>query len=199
MGRVPEGERLVRRQRGARGCRDGCRTLQQLRLRAAYGASGQQPALNTALQTLSPVAGPNGQGVLTPNTLGNQDLKPERVEGLELGFETSMFNDRFGIDFTYFHDKSKDAILSRGVAPSTGSARHNQFFNSGQITKQGIELALKGQIVNTARLRVGRELHARHPLVEDRPPERPRYHDRPRSRRRTASGTRRSTGSRTRC
>ena len=124
------------------------KTFNSLRLRAAYGASGQQPALNTALQTLSPVAGPNGQGVLTPNTLGNLNLKPERVEGLELGFETSMFSDRFGVDFTYFRDKSKDAILQRGVAPSTGFGAQQQFFNSGQITKQGIELALKGQIVN---------------------------------------------------
>jgi TonB-linked SusC/RagA family outer membrane protein len=122
--------------------------VNSLRLRAAYGASGQQPALNTALQTLSPAAGPNGQGILTPNTLGNKDLKPERVEGLELGFETGMFSDRFGIDFTYFRDKSKDAILSRGVAPSSGFGSQNQFFNSGQITKQGVELGLKGQIVN---------------------------------------------------
>ena len=119
-----------------------------LRLRAAYGASGQQPALNTALQTLSPVAGPNGQGILTPSTLGNEELKPERVEGLELGFETGMFSDRFGIDFTYYRDRSKDAILSRGVAPSTGFGSNNQFFNAGEITKQGIELGLKGQILN---------------------------------------------------
>ena len=119
-----------------------------LRLRAAYGASGQQPALNTALQTLSPAAGPNGQGILTPNTLGNQDLKPERVEGLELGFETGMFSDRFGIDFTYYHDRSRDAILSRGVAPSSGFGSQNQFFNAGQITKQGVELGLKAQIIN---------------------------------------------------
>jgi len=125
------------------------KAFSSLRLRGAYGASGQQPALNTALQTLKPVAGPNGQGVLTPYTLGNPDLKPERVEGLELGFETSMFSDRFGIDFTYFHDKSKDAILSRSVAPSTGFGDTLQFFNSGLIAKQGIELGLKGQIVNT--------------------------------------------------
>jgi outer membrane receptor protein involved in Fe transport len=122
--------------------------INSLRLRAAYGASGQQPALNTALQTLSPVAGPGGQGVLTPNSLGNKNLKPERVEGLELGFETGMFSDRFGIDFTYFRDQSKDAILSRGVPPSTGFGSTNQFFNAGQITKQGVELALKGQIIN---------------------------------------------------
>ena len=125
------------------------KAFSSLRLRGAYGASGQQPALNTALQTLKPVAGPNGQGVLTPYTLGNPELKPERVEGLELGFETSMFSDRFGIDFTYFHDKSKDAILSRSVAPSTGFGDTLQFFNSGLIAKQGIELGLKGQIVNT--------------------------------------------------
>jgi TonB-linked SusC/RagA family outer membrane protein len=119
-----------------------------LRLRGAYGASGQQPALNTALQTLSPAAGFGGQGVLTPNSLGNEELKPERVEGLELGFETGMFSDRFGIDFTYYRDRSKDAILARGVAPSSGFSATNQFFNAGQITKQGVELALKGQIVN---------------------------------------------------
>jgi TonB-linked SusC/RagA family outer membrane protein len=119
-----------------------------LRLRAAYGSSGQQPALNTALQTLTPVAGPNGQGILTPSSLGNQDLKPERVDGLELGFETGLFSDRFGVDFTYYHDRSNDAILSRGVAPSSGFGSSNQFFNAGQITKQGVELALKGQIVN---------------------------------------------------
>jgi outer membrane receptor protein involved in Fe transport len=122
--------------------------MNSLRLRAAYGASGQQPALNTALQTLSPVAGPNGQGVLTPNTLGNINLKPERVEGLELGFETGMFSDRVGIDFTYFRDRSRDAILSKGVAPSSGFGVNNQFFNAGQITKQGVELGLKGQIIN---------------------------------------------------
>jgi TonB-linked SusC/RagA family outer membrane protein len=122
--------------------------INSLRLRAAFGASGQQPALNTALQTLSPVPGPNGQGVLTPNTLGNTDLKPERVEGLELGFETGMFSDRFGIDFTYFRDVSKDAILSRGVAPSSGFGVNNQFFNAGQITKQGVELGVKGQLIN---------------------------------------------------
>ena len=122
--------------------------INSLRFRAAYGASGQQPALNTALQTLSPVAGPGGQGVLTPNTLGNVALKPERVEGLELGFETGMLNDRVGVDFTYYRDQSKDAILNRGVAPSSGFGSNNQFFNAGQITKQGIELGLKGQILN---------------------------------------------------
>ncbi len=119
-----------------------------LRLRAAYGGSGQQPGLNTALRTLTPGAGPNGVGILTPNTLGNATLKPERVLGTELGFETGLFDDRFGVDFTYFNDVSKDAILSRAVAPGTGFGASSQFFNAGEITKHGIEALLKGQLVN---------------------------------------------------
>jgi TonB-linked SusC/RagA family outer membrane protein len=122
--------------------------LSSLRLRGAYGASGQQPALNTALRTLTPAVGPNASGVLSPNALGNPELKPERVLGTELGFETGLLNDRLGIDFTYFRDKSKDAILSRGVAPGTGFGASTQFFNAGEITKSGIEALIKAQLVN---------------------------------------------------
>jgi TonB-linked SusC/RagA family outer membrane protein len=122
--------------------------LNSLRLRGAFGASGQQPALNSALRTLTPAAGPNSTGVLSPNTLGNPDLKPERVLGTELGFETGMFGDRFGIDFTYFNDVSKDAILSRSVAPGTGFGASTQFFNAGEIRKHGVEALIKGQLVN---------------------------------------------------
>jgi TonB-linked SusC/RagA family outer membrane protein len=127
--------------------------LNSMRLRAAYGGSGQQPSLNTALQTLAPVAGPNGKSILTPSQIGNPFLKPERVLGSELGFETGMFSDRFGIDFTYFHDDSRDAILSRGVAPGTGfgaapGAINSQFFNAGEIVKSGIEALLKAQVMN---------------------------------------------------
>ena len=122
--------------------------IDDLRFRAAYGGSGQQPGVNTALRTLSPVAGPNGATVLTPNTVGNPNLKPERVLGTELGFEAGMFKDRIGIDFTVYSDVSHDAILSRSVAPSTGFGASTQFVNAGEIDKHGIELALKGQVIN---------------------------------------------------
>ena len=121
--------------------------LNSLHLRAAYGGSGQQPAALSALQTLQSVPGSGGHGALTPLQLGNPNLKPERVLGSEAGFEASMFSDRVGADFTYFHEVSNDAILSRQIAPSTGFGG-TQFFNAGQIVKQGIELGLKGQLVN---------------------------------------------------
>jgi TonB-linked SusC/RagA family outer membrane protein len=125
--------------------------IDNLRLRAAYGGSGQQPGYNTALRTLTPVAGPNSQSVLTPSSFGNPNLKPERVLGMEFGFEAGLLQERLGVDFTYFNDVSHDAILSRSVAPSTGFGASSQFFNAGEITKHGIELELKGQLMNQRR------------------------------------------------
>jgi TonB-linked SusC/RagA family outer membrane protein len=122
--------------------------LTNLRFRGAYGASGQQPGVNTALRTLSPVAGPGGATVLTTGTYGNETLKPERVLGTELGFEAGLFDDRVGVDFTFFNDVSLDAILSRSVPPSTGFGGTSQFINAGRIDKHGIELGLKGQIIS---------------------------------------------------
>jgi TonB-linked SusC/RagA family outer membrane protein len=122
--------------------------IDELRLRGAYGGSGQQPLTNSALRTLAPVAGPNGQTTLTNSTIGNPDLKPERVLGTELGFEAAMFGDRFGVDLTLYRDVSKDAILASTVAPSTAFGASTQYVNAGQINKQGYELALKGQILN---------------------------------------------------
>lgn len=125
--------------------------INNLRFRAAYGVAGQQPGYNTALRTLSPVAGPNSASTLSPSTFGNPELKPERVLGTELGFEAGLFNDRLGIDFTYYNETSKDAILSRGVAPSTGFGASSQFFNAGQINKYGVEASLKAQVVQRRR------------------------------------------------
>ena len=125
--------------------------IDELRFRGAYGGSGQQPLTNSALRTLAPVAGPGGQTTLTNSTIGNSNLKPERVLGAELGFEAGMFSDRLGVDLTLFRDVSKDAILASTVAPSTAFGASTQFKNAGQINKKGYELALRGQLLNERR------------------------------------------------
>jgi len=126
--------------------------ISSLKLRLAYGQSGQQPQVFTALRTLSPVAGPAGTGALTPLAVGNPDLKPERGVETEAGFDASFLQDRLGLDFTYYHTATKDAILSRGVAPSTGFGASTQFVNAGEILNQGIEMLLKAQIINRENL-----------------------------------------------
>ena len=124
--------------------------INTFKLRAAYGQSGTQPEIFTALRTLRPVPG-FGSGALTPQFLGNANLGPERGIETELGFDASFLEDRIGLDFTYYHTRTKDAILSRQVAPSTGFGANNQFVNAGAILNRGVEALIKGQILNGTR------------------------------------------------
>jgi TonB-linked SusC/RagA family outer membrane protein len=113
--------------------------LNTFKLRAAYGESGQQPATFSALRTYSAITGGDGGSGVTPNSLGNPDLKPERGKEVEVGFDASGLNDRVSLEFSAYRRNTEDAILSAPVAPSTGFAG-NRFTNIGLIRTQGLEL-----------------------------------------------------------
>jgi len=127
-----------------------------LKLRAAYGHSGQQPDAFAALATY--LAG--GAGTVTPGALGNPNLGPERSYETELGFDAGFLNDRAGIEFTYYTGTTKDAILSRDVAPSTGfggepnvvTGKGIQYFNAGRVARNGVELLLRAQPIERENL-----------------------------------------------
>jgi TonB-linked SusC/RagA family outer membrane protein len=110
-----------------------------LRLRSAYGESGRQPNAFSALRTFQPVPGPGSSNAVTPNSLGNPDLRPERGKELEVGFEAGLFN-RVTLDFTYFNKRTVDVIVSQPVAPSVGFPG-NQLRNLGRVDNGGIELS----------------------------------------------------------
>jgi TonB-linked SusC/RagA family outer membrane protein len=115
-----------------------------LKLRAAYGQSGQQPANYDALRTYSPVAGPGDVAAATPQTIGNANLGPEKGEEIELGFDAGFFNDRLGLEFTYYNKKTNDAILLREIPGSLGFSG-SQPFNAGEVSNTGLELLARGR------------------------------------------------------
>ena len=108
--------------------------INALRLRAAYGAAGRQPTAFSALQTFTPVVGPNGTNAITPGSVGNADLRPERGTETEVGFETGLFN-RLSVDFTYYNKTTNNEIVQQPVAPSTGFSG-NQLANLGKVDQQ---------------------------------------------------------------
>ena len=120
--------------------------VDQLRLRTAYGLSGQQPDAFAALQTYAPQTGPGDLPIVSPQFPGNPNLKPERGQELEVGFEASLIK-RIGIDFTYFDKHTKDAILQRQSAPSSGFP-NAQFVNIGRISNHGFELGINANAVS---------------------------------------------------
>lgn len=85
-------------------------------------------------------------------TLGNANLKPEITTAYEIGTELSFFNNRFGVDFTYYQNNSKNQILAIPIPNSTGYGF--SVINAGEVENKGLELALKGTVIRTPDLNV---------------------------------------------
>jgi TonB-linked SusC/RagA family outer membrane protein len=111
-----------------------------LKLRAAYGLAGKQPDVFAARRLYQPATGPGNISVLTPQAIGNPDLKPEVGQELEVGFDAGLFNDLIGVNLTYFRQRTQDAIVMRQVSPSIGFPGF-QFVNVGEVSNRGVELA----------------------------------------------------------
>lgn len=126
--------------------------LNTLRLRTAWGQSGEQPASFSALRTWSPVTGPQNTAGVTPNTVGNPNLTAEVGEETEIGFDSDLLGRRLGLQFTYYHKLTKDAILERDLPPS-GGFTGQQFVNAGRIVNKGVETQLNALLIDRPGLR----------------------------------------------
>lgn len=121
--------------------------LNTFRLRAAYGESGQQPAAFAALRSYAPATGRGDVAAVTTSTVGNPDLGPERGKELELGFDASFLGERLGLEFTYYDQRTTDAIVLRSIAPSTGFAG-SQWVNIGEMVNRGVEMMLDAHVLS---------------------------------------------------
>ena len=125
-----------------------------LRLRGTWGTTGRSPS-SGSLETYSAspyllTASSIVSGV-TPSNPGNPDLKPERGEEIEAGFDLGLFNERLGIELTYFNKTSRDLILSRPLAPSSGFSQ-NPDVNIGELVNKGFEVAANAQLITRQNL-----------------------------------------------
>ncbi|MBS1659056.1 MAG: SusC/RagA family TonB-linked outer membrane protein [Bacteroidetes bacterium] len=80
-------------------------------------------------------------------TLGNPNLKPEKVTSWEVGADLRFVNNKIGLDVTYYESKSEDQIVPAPIAGSTGFQQ--QYLNSGSIKNSGFEVALNLTPVKT--------------------------------------------------
>lgn len=75
------------------------------------------------------------------------DIKPEKIQSWELGFEAKAFNNRLGVDFTYYNKDAKNQILTVQAPPASGYS--SMYANAGVVNNKGIELVLYGTPVQT--------------------------------------------------
>ena len=115
--------------------------IQELKLRAAYGTSGQRPPVFNAQYetfTVSPTA-------ITAVALGNKALKPSVSAELEVGLNMN-FLDKYFLEVNYSKTNTKDAHIQ---VPLSGTAGfQNQWRNVGEIESTYFEVSLGGNIIN---------------------------------------------------
>jgi TonB-linked SusC/RagA family outer membrane protein len=85
-----------------------------------------------------PINTVNGFRVAT--AAGSLNLRPERTTGLEFGLEAKLFDNRVGIDATYYIQDVADQIVDLPVSTVTGYSSF--LINGGSIRNTGIELLL---------------------------------------------------------
>jgi TonB-dependent SusC/RagA subfamily outer membrane receptor len=117
-----------------------------MKLRVAYGTSGTAPNQFAADRTYQAISAQNGQPAVTPLNIGNPNLGPEKSKEIEAGFDAGFFNDRVALEFTYYHQRTEDALLNRNQPPSEGFL-NAQATNIGAIQNTGIESSLHGRIL----------------------------------------------------
>ena len=81
------------------------------------------------------------------STLYNQDFKPEISTNYEAGFDFRMFDNRIGVDFSFYYNRTKNQILDAPLDPTTGYSRGT--INSGCVRNRGYELEITATPVLT--------------------------------------------------
>lgn len=93
----------------------------------------------------------NSVGYIDSGTIPNLNLKPLTSISYEGGFEARLFNNRLGIDFTYYVRNTKDDIVNAGISSASGYG--NVKINAGKVHNHGIELLLTGTPVLNSNFR----------------------------------------------
>ena len=120
-----------------------------MRIRAAIGQAGQAPGAFDAVRTWSPIAGDDGQPGFTPNQIGNPELGPEKSTEFETGFMSSLFDGQLNLDFTYYNQRTTDALIPVPAVASQGFLS-SQVQNVGEIHSSGIELDIDVDVLRTS-------------------------------------------------
>ncbi|MDB5262574.1 MAG: TonB-dependent receptor, partial [Adhaeribacter sp.] len=115
-----------------------------LKFRGSYGLTGNsQIPVYRSTSGLVPYNYVFGN-VLAPgyaaNRIPNSNLKWESTAMANIGMDMSLLNNRLGLTFDVFHNKTTDLLLDVTIPQSTGFS--TVMLNSGSLTNKGIEFSI---------------------------------------------------------
>lgn len=121
-------------------------TLSQLKLRVAYGQSGNFAVFGDKFTSLNGVVVDGRPGAVIGLQKGNAQVGPERQTELEFGFDLGLLNDKLLLDVTYYNKSVDDLLLQADVPTSSGFQA--EVVNAAALENKGVEIGLSANIVN---------------------------------------------------
>ncbi len=124
-----------------------------LKIRAAYGETGVLPSQLDAVRLLwEGVDSPWGVGGQI-SSIGNEEIKPERIKELEIGFEAELFRN-YSTEFTYYLQRARDSIVDFYLPYSTGKTASAFPMNIGKVNGWGIESLIQARPLRTKNIQL---------------------------------------------
>lgn len=123
-----------------------------LKLKASYGITGNQEVGSyqslARLTTDAPYIVDNqlvaGARI---TSLANRNLRWEQSAQLDIGLNSSFFNNRISISFDYYRKNTTDLLFSIDIPATSGYGTNKVLFNTGSLLNNGIEADLSASIL----------------------------------------------------
>ena len=133
------------------------RVVSELKLRASYGVTGNQPTSNylyfsTFSAGRTAVFNGNKVSSLQPSRSANPDLQWESAVQADIGVDFGFFNSRLTGSVDYYNRKTANLLYDIPQPASSGFGSRTE--NVGSMRNTGFELSLKGVVVNQNTIRV---------------------------------------------
>jgi outer membrane receptor protein involved in Fe transport len=114
--------------------------ISYLKYRLSYAQVGSDASPYQTAKYYSQSSFPSS--AVIAGSLYNTALKPEITATWETGFDLKLFDNRLGLDLTYYTGNTQNQILSVPADIVTGYG--NRIINAGKITNKGVEAILSG-------------------------------------------------------
>ncbi|MEP6792850.1 MAG: SusC/RagA family TonB-linked outer membrane protein [Saprospiraceae bacterium] len=128
----------------------GSDNLNQVKLRAAYGQSGNFAKFGSKFTTFTSGIIDGKPGIEIDALLGNANVAPERQEELEFGADIGLLKNRLLFDITYYIKTVSDLLLEANVPWSSGFI--TRVTNAAELQNKGVELGLNYEVIRTSDL-----------------------------------------------
>lgn len=118
------------------------------KVRASYAQAGSD--LGPYETTMGYGVGTVYGGINTlfvPDNLNNPNIKPSFAHSYEVGLDLRFFENRLGLDLTYYNQQNKNQIINLDVSGASGFG--STTINAGLIENKGFEVALRGRPIQT--------------------------------------------------